>query len=837
MKIRNLFVVAALLMMFSCTERHINPLIQNLNDSWNVTTDTLDINMQVDVPSVIIADMYENGLIPHPYYSDVEPSLQWIPQREWDYTLTFDANEDIMGEDVIELVFEGLDTYADVWLNGKHLFYADNMFKQWTCDVEDVLKAKNNTIKVKFYPFDKVRDSLIETYPLRFPEKYAVMRKSAYQNGWDWAPRYMNMGIWQPVYLKAWTRSTINSASIITTAIQEDKADLCFETYIEADKNHDVKLQLFQDGTKVFENNVQLEKGNNYFSFPFEVANPKLWYPNELGEQNMYTFNVKMLDAANIIEERDIKMGIRTIEMVEEPDSIGTAFYFKVNGMPLYMKGANYIPEDMITSWMSKEKTQKLLEQCVGDAHMNMLRVWGGGIYPPHYFFDICDSLGILVWQDFMFIGSTYPYTDAYLDDVREEATEQVIRLKNHPSLALWCGNNEISEGYYNWGWQKSMGWSDEEYKEMKEGYDKLFEVLLDDVVKTNDKSRPYWPSSPKNGWGRAVSLVEGDVHYWGVWWGELPYEMYREKVGRFNSEFGYQSYPSMSTLAMIDENLDFDNPVIQAHQKHPRGEKLIKEHVVKYFGEPKDFEDYVYLSQLSQAYGMDVAITAQRSSCPRSMGSLYWQLNDAWPSISWASVDYYGNKKAFHYKLSEMYAPILLGMDDAENGMHKLWVCNDQQRDINGRIRILVEDMEGNQMFDFSEAIDLKANSCYRYPHDINIRVSKKRKNECYARIILMEGDTVLSERLHFFAYPKDLKLIETELKPKVTYADGKYILEFNSKVFVKDVFVSTTEKGEFSANFFDVLPNVTKTIIFEPEEEDKKKRDLEFDVHIYNR
>ena len=834
MRIRNLFVVAAFLMLFSCAEKHSNPMIQNLNDSWNVKTDTLDINMQVNLPSVIIADMYEEGLIPHPYYSDVEPSLQWIPQREWVYTLSFDAVEGIMNEDVIELVFEGLDTYADVWLNGKHLFYADNMFRTWTCDVEDILKEKDNNIKIKFYPFDKVRDSLIETYPLRFPEKYAVMRKAAYQNGWDWAPRYMNMGIWQPVYLKAWTRSTMNSATIITTAIQEDKADLCFEAYIEADKEHDVNLQLFKDDVKILDNNVQLKKGSNHFSFPFEIVNPKLWWPNELGEQNMYTFNVKMLDNENIIEEKDIKMGIRTIEMVEEPDSIGTAFYFKVNGIPLYMKGANYIPEDMITSWMSKERTQKLLEQCVGDAHMNMLRIWGGGIYPPDYFYEICDTLGILVWQDFMFAGSTYPYSDEYINNVRKEAEKQVIRYKNHPSLALWCGNNEISEGYYNWGWQNSMGWSDEEYKEMKDGYDKLFEEMLDEVVKTNDKSRPYWPSSPKNGWGRAASLTEGDVHYWGVWWGELPYEIYREKVGRFNSEFGYQSYPSMSTLKMIDENLDFDNPVIQAHQKHTRGEKLIMDHVVKYFGEPTDFEDYVYLSQLSQAYGMDVAISAQRSSRPRSMGSLYWQLNDAWPSISWASIDYYGNKKAFHYKLSEMYAPILLGMDENANGSYNLWISNDLQRDINGRVRILVEDMKGKQMYAFSEVVDIKANSCYRLPESIKINVSKKRKSECFARIILMEEDTILSERLHFFVYPKDLKLVKTELEPKVTFADGKYTLEFNSKVFAKDVFVSTTEAGEFSANYFDVLPNTTKTITFVPE--DKEKNDLKFKVHTYN-
>ncbi len=834
MKIRNLFVVAALLMLFSCAEKHANPLIQTLNESWKVTTDTLDINMQVDVPSVIIADMYEEGLIPHPYYSDVETSLHWIPQREWVYTLNFDADENIMYEDVIELVFEGLDTYADVWLNGEHLFYADNMFRTWTADVEDILKENDNNIKIKFYPFDKVRDSLIETYSLRFPEKYAVMRKAAYQNGWDWAPRYMNMGIWQPVYLKAWTRSTLNQATVITTAIQEDKAELCFETYIEADKEHDVTLQLFQNDVKILDNNVQLKKGNNHFSFPFEIANPNLWWPNELGEQNMYTFNVKMLDDENIIETKDVTMGIRTIEMVEEPDSIGTAFYFKVNGTPIYMKGANYIPEEMITSWMSREKTKKLLEQCVGDAHMNMLRVWGGGIYPPDYFFEICDSLGILVWQDFMFAGSTYPYSDEYINNVRKEAEKQVLRYKNHPSLALWCGNNEISEGYYNWGWQNSMGWSDEEYKEMKDGYDKLFEVMLDEVVKNNDKSRPYWPSSPKNGWGRAASLTEGDVHYWGVWWGELPYEIYKEKVGRFNSEFGYQSYPSMSTLKMIDENLDFNNAVIQAHQKHARGEKLIMDHVVKYYGEPADFEDYVYLSQLSQAYGMDVAISAQRASRPRSMGSLYWQLNDAWTSISWSSIDYYGNKNAFHYKLSEMYAPILLGMDEKENGIYNIWVSNDLQRDIKGRIRVLVEDMKGNQMFAFSEVVDIKANSCFRLNENVRINVSKKKRTECYARIILMEEDTVLSERLHFFAYPKDLKLVKTELEPKVTFADGKYTLEFNSKVFVKDVFVSTAEAGEFSRNFFDVLPNTPMIITFEPE--DKEKKNLKFKVHTYN-
>lgn len=832
MKTRNFIVAIAFLLLYSCAEKRTNPLIQNLDKSWIVTTDTLDIKMEVDIPSVIQADMYENGLIPHPYHSNVESQLLWIPQREWVYSLDFKAEDYILNESVVKLIFEGLDTYADVWLNGEKILHADNMFRTYSCDVKDIIK-ENNNIKIKFYPFDKERDSLIETYPLRFPEKYAVMRKAAYQNGWDWAPRYLNMGIWQPVYLKAWTHSTICSASVITSDIKDNKAELFFETCIKADESHEVTLQLFQDGEKILNKNIDLEQGDNYFSFPFEIADPKLWYPNDLGEQNMYSFNLKMLDDDNILEEKNISMGIRTIEMVEEADSIGTAFYFKVNGIPLYMKGANYVPEEMITSWMSREKTKELLEKCVGDAHMNMLRVWGGGIYPPDYFFDICDSLGILVWQDFMFAGSTYPYSDEYLANVREEAKKHVIKYKNHPSLALWCGNNEISEGYYNWGWQKSMNWSDEDYKEMKDGYDKLFEDMLDDVVSTFDKSRPYWPSSPKNGWGRAESLTEGDVHYWGVWWGELPYEMYLEKVGRFNSEFGYQSYPSMYTLSMIDDNLDFNNEVIQAHQKHARGEKLIMDHVRKYFGEPEDFEDYVYLSQLSQAYGMDIAISAQRSSRPRSMGSLYWQLNDAWPSISWSSIDYYGNKKAFHYKLKEIYAPILLGLENEGNSMYKFWVSNDSQQDIDGRIRIVVENMYGEQILALSEVADVKANSCYSSPKNVSINLDDN-KTKCYARVIFMQDDTVLSERLHFFVHPKDLELIETELNPNVTFKDGKYHIEFCSDVLVKDVYVTASVPGDFSDNFFCLLPSTPQTIIFEPEE--KGRKDVKFKFQMMN-
>lgn len=837
MKTSKVIIFTFLLILCSCSEKHDNPLIQNLVEGWILTTDTLNIKLNVEVPSVVQADLYDNKLIPNPYLGNVEPDLQWIPQHEWEYNLDFCVHDNIFKENVVEIVFEGLDTYADVWLNDILLFHADNMFRTWTENVKDILKKNNNHLKIRFYPFDKERDSLIKTYPLRFPEKYAVMRKAAYQNGWDWAPRYLNVGIWQPVYLKAWTYYTIKSASITTANLADNKADMCLDINIKSEIKHNIKLKLFMQETELLDKNLELNIGDNNFSFFFTVENPNLWWPNEMGKQNLYLFNLKMIDSKELIEQRDIITGIRKIELIQEPDSIGTAFYFKINNVPVYIKGANYIPEEMITSWMSSEKTRNLLEKCIGNAYMNMLRVWGGGIYPPDYFYDICDSLGLMVWQDFMFAGSTYPYSDEFIKNVRQEAVKHIVKYKNHPSLALWCGNNEISEGYYNWDWQKSMNWSENDNKEMKAGYDRLFEYMLKELVDEYDGTRPYWPSSPLKGWGRPESLMEGDVHYWGVWWGEEPYEKYKEKVGRFNSEFGYQSYPSMSTLRKIDKSADFDNAVIQAHQKHVRGEQLIKNQVIKYYPSPVDFEDYVYLSQLSQAYGMEMAILAQRCSRPRSMGSLYWQLNDAWPSISWSSIDYYGNKKAFHYKLNEIYSPILIGITNIGNDYYKLWSCNDLQRDINGCITILVKDMRGNVMYSFSENINLKANTCYYYPKDIEIPIPNEKKSKSYAQFILTEKDSVIFERIHYFVYPKDLELFPVVLNPKIIFNNGKYILDFESDVLVKEVYIESSEEGELSDNFFDILPNVKKTVIFTPSIKSEKNKNIRFKYLMLNR
>lgn len=744
MKKIDFIIVLLVLLLFSACSTKQNTS-QSLNQGWRLTTDTLSIDLQVDIPSEAHADLYKNGLIPHPYgEGDEERQLQWIPQHQWDYSLKFDVDKNVWNQDNIELIFNGLDTYADVWLNGEKILHSDNQFVRYEKDVKNLLKKRDNKLKVRFYPFDAQRDSLVGTYPLKFPEKYAVMRKAAYQNGWDWAPRYLNIGIWKDVELVGWNDFKIENIAFLTKNITDESAEMIANIVLTNDFDGVLRFDVFCNGEKLAEEAVS-DKFNGLISIPFTLENAELWWPNEMGGQTMTEFVIKIYNDNELVDTQIIKTGIRKIELIEEPDSIGCAMYFKVNGKKVYIKGANYVPEEMIETWMSREKTEKLLAECV-PAHFNMLRVWGGGIYPPDYFFDICDSLGIMVWQDFMFAGTTYPYSDEFLNNVKEEAIQQVVHYQNHPSLALWCGNNEVSEGFVNWGWQKSMGWTDDNYAEMKRGMDTLFVDIFSQVVDTYDGTRSYWPSSPKNGWGKPESLTEGDVHYWGVWWGEQPYEAYLEKVGRFNSEFGYQAYPNIETK----------------HQKHPRGEELIQKHIERYICRDAAHHvpttDYVYYSQLSQSYGIGLAIEAQRAAKPRSWGSLYWQLNDAWPVISWSSIDYPGNKKILHEKLKELYAPLLIGVLPTTDGNFTVYAVSDLYREINADLVLNIRDFDKNLLKSYSEKIQIPENGCIHLALDVNEFVKDFDKTKIYTEMQLVENNEVIAERIQYLVYPKDL-------------------------------------------------------------------------------
>ena len=748
-----------------------NVAVQLLNQGWTLTGDTLDINMQVDVPSVVQQSLYENGVIPHPYLGTVENQLLWISDHPWDYTLRFDADKYLLDKEKVELKFDGIDTYAEVKLNGEKLFFADNQFRAWKHEVKDLLKEKDNLLEVHFLRYDSTQLALYEQHQPKLPEKYAVSRKAPYQHGWDWAPKYKNVGIWKPVKLVGWNDARLENAYITTQTADEERAELELHLDYESDREDDVEVTIEVGpstslGTSTLlpteSRSLSLSKGRQHIVLPITIDNPQIWWPNEMGEQPLYDFEVVLKKNDKVLDSMSFKSGIRTFEMMDEPDSIGRAFYFKVNGVPMYAKGANYVQEEMIETWINADNTLRLLRQAK-DAHFNMLRVWGGGIYPSDDFFNICDSLGILVWEDFMYAGTMYPYDEAFLENARIEAEEQVKRLASHPSLALWCGGNEISEGYYNWGWQQSLGWSEEDDKAIKAGYDRLFENILPQAVAKFDGSRPYWPSSPSKGWGRPESLTEGDVHYWGVWWGELPYEVYREKVGRFNSEYGYQSYPDYSTLLKIAEGgeLSKDAEVIAAHQKHARGTRQIDDFIKRYYpnAQPKDFEEYVHLSQLSQAYGMEVAIEAHRTAKPYNMGTLYWQLNDAWPVTSWSSIDYYGNPKVLQDQLKTLYAPVLLSLDQKDYGV---FVTSDLLRNIDGTLTVKVcnlEDLkldmlEDHPLFEKKMKVKLDANENRKFVVEgLREFLANADLQKVYVKLQLAEGDTLTAERKCYFS------------------------------------------------------------------------------------
>lgn len=817
-----LWGLTLMLVMASCSQ-HQGVIEQPLTEGWTLSGDTLNIHeMPVAVPSVVQQNLYEAKQIPHPYLGTVENELLWISDHPWTYSTRFNVDRKTLEKDVVELVFEGIDTYASVTLNGQKLFDADNQFRTWKRDVKTILKPLDNVLIVDFPRYDSIQQALYDRHTPRLPERYAVSRKAPYQHGWDWAPKYKNIGLWKPVKLRAWSEARLENAYVVTEKANAELASLALHLDVNSTSMNEGVVELLAEGRLIQSFTLPMGQGTQHKVFRFNIDDPRLWWPNEMGEQPLYDFDVSLKAKGKLLDRKHIRTGIKTVEMVQEPDEKGFSFYFKVNGEPMYARGANYVPEEMIETWINADNTLSLLRQAK-EAHFNMLRVWGGGIYPADDFFNICDSLGILVWEDFMYAGTMYPYDSIFLENATTEALEQVKRLASHPSLALWCGGNELSEGYYNWGWQQSLGWTVEEDQAIKAGYDRLFEEILPAVVSTFDGTRPYWPSSPSKGWGRPESLTQGDVHYWGVWWGELPYEVYREKVGRFNSEYGYQSYPDYSTLqkTALGEPLSKDSKVIAAHQKHARGTRQIDDFIMKYYPYSADFERYVYLSQLSQAFGMEIAIEAHRTAKPYNMGTLYWQLNDAWPVTSWSSIDYYGRPKALQYKLKTLFAPVLLSFDSNDS---QVFVTSDLRQALDGVMTVTVNDFYGKQLFEQQVAVSVGANQNRKfYVEGLHECLAQVDPSQVYLKLSLVEGSTLMAERYAYLVVPKDLNLPEPHFSVTLIDEGSQCWVEVTSDVFAKDVQVCCpTAPGVFSDNFFDLEPGTTRRVAFTPDDND---------------
>ena len=814
MKYSGLLVI--MIFLIGCSTKNDVPIKMELHDNWEFKKVRDTLWNLATVPGNIHSDLLENKLIEHPFIGNNEEKLQWISKTDWDYKTTFLVDRKTLQKRHIELSFEGLDTYASVFLNDSLILKTNNAFREFQVEVKSILKAENE-LRIVFENTSISEDKEKNSLKYTLPEGNRIFtRKAQFQYGWDWGPKLNTSGIWRPIKLTAWNDYKIENINIIQNTLTDSIASLIVEI---ADSNFSkdvLNYEVYINDTLQFQKPEKPE-------IPITIKNPKRWWPHNLGEPYLYDIKVVVRNGKTILDSVLVKKGLRTIDLITEKDSIGESFYFKVNDVAVYAKGANYIPQNSMQNQVTNAHYEKLLNDVV-DANMNMLRVWGGGIYENDIFYDLCDEKGILVWQDFMFACAMYPGDQAFLENVQEEATQNVKRLRNHASIALWCGNNENAEGWNRWGWQADR--SEHEKEEIWSYYLKVFDSILPNTVdKLTDTD--YWESSPKYGRGNPKYKFEGDAHDWWIWHDAYPFEHLEENVPRFMSEFGFQSFPSYEAIKYINQSdlIDISANSFQSHQKHSRGFQLMREYMERDFPVPEKAEDYVYMSQLLQAYGITKGIEAQRRAKPYNMGTLYWQLNDCWPVVSWSSIDFFGKWKALHYKAKHSFEDVLVS-SKVENNILRTYVINDDFESHSGELSVKILDFEGNPLYQFSKSIILESNAS-QLQHQVNLEAFKLDASK-----VVVVSNFNNSQSLYYLVKPKALKLKQGDIEQKITKTDIGFSIELSSKTLQKDVFLYSDEKGHFLDNYFDLLPNETKIVVFQT----KSKTIERFNIKTFN-
>lgn len=660
--INKLFLMLMLTMPVSASSQSIE-----LTD-WSFREQPSGSWRPAQVPGAVHTDLMINGVIADPFLNDNEKKVQWVGESDWAYQCKFHCPDSIFRKPQLELVFEGLDTYADVWLNDTLILQANNMFRSWTVDVKKLL-LHDNRLLIHFRAPEPVATMAAKKLPYTLPEGLrSYTRKAQYHYGWDWGPKLLACGIWRPVKLVARGQCALYTFQVMQDhrlpGITRAMAIVKIKSEVHKKTSITIKSEQFPAGII---QEVSLHPGLQTIRIPFNFPDAKAWQPNGKGEPQLYAFSC-ILD-----EERSRTLkcstGFRNVEWIREQDAQGESFGFRVNGKELFAKGANIIPPDIFLKRVPDFEYGQLVLKAK-NAGMNMLRVWGGGVYLPDVFYDFCDKYGIMVWQDFMFACSMVPGDTAFVENVRQEAIEQVERLSHHPCIVLWCGNNESDEGWQNWGWQKQFKYSVQDSLTIWKNYRHLFHSVLPAVIDSLDPSRPYWPSSPSIGWGRKESMTQGDSHYWGVWWGMEDFEVYKKKTGRFMSEYGFQSLPDPTLWKNVVDTISVLSTGFRNHQKHPRGFETIDHYLERYFGKPKSLEDYSYVSQLQQAYGMKMAMDAHRRKFPYCRGTLFWQFNDCWPVISWSALDSREREKLFYFEAKRSFDTLFVSTTQTEMGL-----------------------------------------------------------------------------------------------------------------------------------------------------------------------
>jgi len=790
--------------------------IQSLAGAWDLRQAGTEEWLPATVPGGVHTDLLALGCIPDPFAADNEKRVQWVAETDWIYRCSFRCSPELLKEEKVLLVCDGLDTLATVVLNGFELGHTDNMFRRYEWEVQSFLDAEGtNELTVTF------------SSPVKFAaEKQAVrplpgvsqaipggpyLRKAPCQFGWDWGPQLPPIGIWKDIRLEGY-----REARLAEVHLQQDhgggqvivEARIAVEHWGEMPLSAVVRITAPNGETLSKQAAIPVQ---GEAVVPVPIPSPELWWPNGYGGQPLYPVEVSLISkdpsGKGLLDRRKYQIGLRTVELRQQPDPWGRSFVFAVNGIPILCKGSNWIPADSFPTRITDEYLESLIRSAA-KTHQNMLRVWGGGFYEEERFYDLCDRYGILVWQDFIFSCSIYPLDlPDFLENVRMEVVQNVRRLRHRASLALWCGNNEMERGWADWNWNRT------ELQDLKAAYDQFFHHTLPAWCQTEDPDHSYWPSSPSSDtpFVDPDGQRQGDSHYWDVWHGKKPFTAYRDQYPRFMSEFGFQALPPLATIRTYADEAEWNmtSYIMEQHQKNASGNSLIVGQMLDTFRLPKDFVSMVYLSMALQAEGIRYGVEHWRRHPDRVAGILYWQLNDCWPVVSWSSLDYFGRWKALHYAARRFYAPLLLSIED-KPPEQEVYVSNDGRAPWEGTVNWRLETLAGEVLTSGQAPVEVAPQAAIvvcKLDFSSQITDDNLRKLTLIAE--LWHGDQFVVRQTAYFVPIKHLSLTDPAITASLHSQNGELIVELTSRSAALIVEVSLTGADVvFSDNYFNLHP-----------------------------
>ncbi len=791
-----------------------------LSGSWEFRRHGSENWYEATVPGGIYGDLLNAGKIDDPYEQDNELDLQWVGKSDWEYRRTITLGEEFFTHERIALQCDGLDTVATVSVNGEVVGETENMFRGYEFDVADALSAGENEIRVQFhspveYAAERSTAHPYDVPTLRYPVDQPArnfIRKAQCHFGWDWGPCLPTVGIWRDIRLVAHSSPQIE---YVTPVQHHESGTVELDVWVglSVPTAGEYTVSAAVDGATA-SREIILDSDDE-IDLSMTVEDPELWWPSTHGDQPLYDLDVTVEgEESHSVTER---IGFREIELVRQPDEDGDGegFHIRVNGEPIFARGANWIPADALYRNVTTDVYEDLLSSAV-DANMNAVRVWGGGYYERDEFYRLCNEKGLLVWQDFMFACAQYPADDEFVASVEAEARYQVRRLSSNPSVALWCGNNELEVGVESWFADS------EDIDQLEADYDRLFRETLKEVVAEEDPSRPYWSASPSSGPDRVDPENEqrGDIHYWGVWHEGKPFSAFLETEPRFVSEFGYQSFPSVETLADVvpADQHNPTAPLMEHHQRNEGGNKRILQRMADHFRMPSNFDDFVYLSQIQQGMAIRTAVEHWRRLKPHCMGAIYWQLNDLWQCASWSSVEYGGEWKALHHMARRFYAPTLVSLAESGDDL-ELWLTTDETEPIARTIAVEAVTMDGKRLFErkFDAEVEANESACIGRV-DIEDALGDASRSDVLFRATPLDFDDALPAT-HLLGPYKRLSLPEAEIELSV--ADGKIIVSTSDAA----LFVELQDDGDgrFGDNYFHLVPGEERSIEYETDGDDE--------------